>query len=1214
MKFIRILLFTLFLVPSVSFGASNDFMMAAQLLAAAKNADIQQVQALVNNGANVNFVDATGLSIVCTALMNNDVRAAQILQMYGADASKCDSQIKSYKNRNKTKGGGGLFSGLSSAQTISLAAAGAAVVVGGLLLLTDVFDPGNDNDSGSSGGDRPSGGGDSGGGSGSATVAFKLPYGPALPTAKDESQNYTTNLDLYSPGDETIYAKNFELMTDVDGQNYLLMMHGYSPLARGYMGMRTLRSTSTREPFDLTGLNWRGEQIGGGRPINVAVVTANGVNANNYAYGVDATSSLGDTLLPWTSVNGTTLNPADDTMVSSKYYNNVVQLGTGESALADAKTYEDGTMLDNFDLAGWGTAVNNAGASNDDNLLAKIVGGRDSGYANADYVGFMPNGQMTIYRTGGGMGMVDATTESTGSFELTDSKLTQIVLFGETMTVLQTGNTFVATNNADPEKQYNGYIGANGYLYIDSAADGEINQAYSMSTDGQLNLVKELGAIDYLNYKALLNAALLWRAGNLTGGRSRVDVIANSSVISPLRATTVETIDDILSLSSDMRQAGLAALINKYYDVNTDDDYPGSDATNLFAQLGSSFQPLMVFSTGGFETDNLYTGKTLSATFENVVPLIYENAEDYFMSVVAVELGGSGTAGTTSVSGYSPTGKIQLATWADNNGTPDDTTDDKYYKARVCGVAGTGSGSVDPWCFAGAGHSDEHAVSSVAGAVGAVKSAFDYLNNRQIFALLALTADGPLLATNTAGVAFTKDTLTAYLQNLYELPGEYQYSVDNGADYLDVFSQVFGYGLINLERATKPGTSVYFYDGNNIVSANGNAYWRAATDTMFRPSSVLSLRESTIRAPFYDVLESVDGEMSLPRVWENEFALGASDKRGLYMGDVLAELKTRRDNVARNQVGNIGVSMAFSERAYNDNMNGLDSLALDFQSGNWKLGASYQHYLTDGVSRFDGLANPVLGLASNAVVSDIKYNSGNWTFGARAFSGAITDEGLLENDPTISSQYMPATLGLMQGAQSEIVWENNGLSFGASVGFAHETDTILGAYTGGLLDLGAGDTMYIDGVAKYRVNEMINFMARATFAHTTSDASGQFILGMTDINSNAFAIGANVGNFEFVVSQPLAITDGALQYAYADYDVIEVADNKYELSVIDTRIEDLNLRPEKRELRFSGAYRHKFGEFTDGAVGFIYRVNPNHTDDFGDESIFMIKMTHRLGI
>ena len=72
--------------------------------------------------------------------------------------------------------------------------------------------------------------------------------------------------------------------------------------------------------------------------------------------------------------------------------------------------------------------------------------------------------------------------------------------------------------------------------------------------------------------------------------------------------------------------------------------------------------------------------------------------------------------------------------------------------------------------------------------------------------------------------------------------------------------------------------------------------------------------------------------------------------------------------------------------------------------------------------------------------------------------------------------------------------------------------------------------------------------------------------------------------------------------------------NKYELNVVDTRIAALDLSPVKREVRFTGTYRHQFGAFTDGAFGFIYRVNPNHTDEFGNESIFMMKMSHRLGI
>ncbi len=1227
MKFIRILVFSFFLAPVASFGASNDFMVAAQLLAAAKSADIQQVQALVNNGADVNFVDSTGLSIVCTALMNNDVRAAQILQMYGADASNCDRQIKKFNNKNKPRGGGGLFSGLSSAQGIGLAAAGAAVVVGGLFLLTDVFDPGNDNDTSNGGGDRPNNNpGDGGNGGGNLTAAFTLPYGPALPTAADESARFVGNLDAFSPDDDSIFAKNFEMMTDDYGQNYLLVMNGYAPMARGYLGMQTLRATASKGPLDLAGVNWFTTPVLGGRPVNVAMVTENGINSNGYAYNVDAKNSLTDTLLPWTTTNGTTVSNADNSMVSSKYYNNQITLGTGDATRSDATTAEDSVALGNFDLAGFGTVVNNAYASDMDDLLAKVVGGRTSGYANADFVGFMPNGQMTIYRTGDGMEFANTENVGTGTYVETDGELSEIVLFGKNLTVsLGDGNSFLASytemvtgDNGEPEDvttTYSGYLGTNGLLYIDSGADGNINQAYQME-NGALTLKQELQTADYFNYKALRNAANLWMAGDLINGRSKPDVIANVSVIEPLHAKSVETIEDILSLANNtQQQAGLSSLVNKYYDnVDNNSYFPGADAVYVFGNLGSNFAPLTIFSTGAFETDSTGFGKTLSATFENSVPLVYENSEHLFMSVVGVGLTGDGTTGTTTVSGYAPSGKVALTQWSLNNGTPGDASDDKYYKARMCGVAGTGLGDIDPWCFAAAGVTDELAVASVAGAAGAIKSAFSYLTNKQIFALMALTADGPFLGKGDGGEVFTEETLANYLQNMYELPNEKQAEVDGGADYLRVFAEVFGYGLINLERATKPGTSVYYYNGDNIVSGSGNAFWRAATNTVFRPSSVLNLRGATIRAPYFDVLENVDGTMSLPRVWENEFAFGAGDERGLYMGDVLGDFKTRRENTQRNQIGALGLSMSFSERAYNDNLNGLDNLSLDYAIGHWNFGASYQNYFTDGVSRFSGLANPVLGLMSNAVVSDVVYNSGKWSFGARAFSGAITDEGLLENNPTISAQYMPARLGLMQGGAANVAWTGDKFKFIGSVGNAHETDTLLGAQTGGLLNLGDGDTMYVDAVAQYKVSDMVDLTARATFAQTRSNARGEFVMGLTDITSNAFAIGANIGNFEFGISQPLAITDGALQYAYAQYDVVDAPDNGYQLNVIDTHVEDLSLRPEKREMRLMGTYRHQFGDFTDGAVGFIYRINPNHTDDFGNESIFMMKLTHRLGI
>lgn len=1210
MKYIRILLLSLFVMPFAARAASSEFMVAAQLLAAAKNADIQQVQALINNGANVNFVDSTGMSIVCTALMNNDVRAAQILQMYGADASNCDRQIRKYKSKNTTTGSGGLFGGLSSAQSITLAAAGAAVVVGGLLLLTDVFDPGNDNKSSSSGGNR--GDDKPGGDTNKSTEKLAIPYGPAMPNAEEETEKYTKGLNFYSPSDaDNILAKNFKLMNNMEGGNYLLMMRGYGALARGYMGMRTLRNLSTHTPILISGNNLGADPVMGGRPVNVALVTTNGVNAAE-------TSSLGDRLLPWTTINGATINPASTDMVSSKYYNNKITIAAGATGLSGMSTTEDLAFVNDFDLSGSGTAINNTSASALDNLLAKIIGGKEAGYSDADYIGFMPNGQMTIFRTGGGRGLVGMTATNVGTYTMAGGALATgdtLTLDGKTYTVTRTGNAVVAT---DGTTTYNGYIGADGALYMNDAA-------YTLANN-TITQIKKIADTDYYNYKALLKSSALWAAGDITGGRSRPDIIANASVILPLRSRDAETINDIMSVGTDTSklQAAFITLVNKYYDVNKTDGaegtnaLPGTDASAFFNGLGSTFSPLVIFSTGAFETDSAWSGRTLEATFENSAPLVFQNLEHLFMSVVAV--GQTGKVGTTTaenVADYSPSGTYALSQWSTNNGTPDDASDDKYYKARKCGAAaGRGTAAIDPWCFAATGLTDELAVSAAAGAVGAVKSAFDYMNNKQLFMLLALTADGPFLGSTDTGTSMTKDALISYLKSMYTLPNEDEMRwQQQGYDYLDVFKDVFGYGLINVARATTPAKKLYYYTDGKIVANNGNAYWRAATNTVFRTSSAFSPRMATISAPFFDKLESVDGEMSLPRIWKNEFTVGAQSRRGLYMGDVLGEFRTNNAAAPRTQVGNISFSMTASPRAYNDNMGGLDTMRLDYAHGAWNFAAGYQHYQTDGASRFDGLTNPILALASNAVTTDMNYNSGKWSFGARAFSGAITSEELLENDPTISSQYAPAQLGLISGAQSHVAWHGNTFGVTTAFGNVRESDTFLGAQSGGLLNLGAGDTMYIDTELSYRPTDDVTFKLRGTVARTTSDMTGgDFILGMSDVYSDAFGVGLDAGNFSFAVSRPLGVSRGTMRYAHADYDITDLGNGKYDIAISNAGVRDVNLTPEYRELRFSGAYRRALGAFTDGAVGFIYRVNPNNTNEFGNESIFMLKLNHRLGI
>ena len=1109
MNFAKTSVFALCFAP-LALHAADDFTMSAQVLAAARAGDARRVQVLVGNGANVNFVDATGLSLVCTALMNNDMTAVQILQAYGADSSTCDAQIKNYKARNVPAQTGGFFSGLSTTQGMVLTGAAAAGVIGGVVLLTDVFDP--DNDNATTGGS--SGGGSSGGGSsttsGTAWSVGALPYGPSMVNATQENNNYADNLAYFAPSDESnILYQNFYLMNHNPNlnYNYLLLMRGYSPLARGYLGMRTLRNLETNAPLSISQYSLGSDPVEGGRPVNVALVTANGINA---AVG----TSLQDKFLVWTSNSGpASLNPASNTMISSKYYNNTISYGEDASSIADDTVAEETS----FDLSGSGTAIHNTAASDGDNMLAKIVGGNDAGYANADFFGFMPNGQMTIYRTGGG-----------------------------------TGGT------------------------------------------------------DYKNYSAILDAAAV-RKLDLADGRSKVSVIANLDVIEPLHETDAKTINDLLSVAATDYKTTFAGFVGAAYGTNDTNDLPATNAYLFFNNLGTSFTPLTVFSTGASKTDSNYSGAYKLATFENAAPLVYTNSNHLFMSVVAV--GSLTPNGTIAANTAGNQNQYELSKWQE-------TASGNYYKSRVCGIAGKGSASVDPWCFAAVGLTDEMATAAAAGATGVLMSAFDYMTPQEIFTLLALTADGPFLGrlTATATGTLTTDALVSYLQGLYDMPAEYQFRINNGENYLDVFKEVYGYGVINLERATTPGTNLFFYDGTKITSTSGNAYWRAATNTGLRGSSALNLGGVSVSTSAYDILESSDGSLSLPRIWNNTISFGDVGRHALYMGDVLGDLKTRVVDDNTVQFGDFAFSLTRSPRAYNDAFGGLDNMRLSYTNANWNLAVDYQHYLTNGESRFYGMSNPILGLASNAVSAGTNYSAGNWAFGARGFSGAITDEGLLQTDPTIASEFEPMRLGLVSGAAAEFGWRDAKFGFVASAGAVHENNTVLGAYATGLLGTDATDTNYVDFDAFWRPTDLVRLRARATWAHSNVDMRYGTQMALSPLASNAFALGADIANWSFGASMPLAVTNGAAHMAYADYEIITDENGHYDLAIRDMGTQRIDMAAHSREVRLNAIYRHRFGEFTDGALGFIYRIHPNHTSEFGNESVLMMKLTHSLGI
>ncbi|MCQ2571917.1 MAG: ankyrin repeat domain-containing protein [Alphaproteobacteria bacterium] len=1253
MKSSRFLGFLLLLMPGVACGASSDFQNAAKLLTAARRGDIQSVQMLINAGADVNYVDSTGVSLICTAVMNNDKKAIQILQMYGADASNCDRQIKKYKQKSTRAAKGeeyGFFSGLSSSHILALSAVGVAGIVGGLYLLTDVLDSDNGNSSSSSGGSHGGGGG--GGSSGTWTKQFTIPYGPAYLDSNgnvNTSFDITENLNTWDTQSESaLRVTDFNYFRTsstnnyvLDGlnpllQNYLLVMHGYYSLASGYMGQNIFRDPSTNAPLKAA---IDGAQA---RPARIALITGNGINPAGSADSADGI----------TYAIGTGAESATPTV--DKYLNNNLTGGVE-------------TEISGFDFSGSGSAFNPYADVND-SAIAKIVAGWEGNRAanDGDLYGFVPNAQLAIYRTGNGSQWQDVTgpqssiglftdADASGGLSVNDilkigtntytivTALSQttvavqptVTIDGHTFDLSTNSNLFLAQcNNTTNCTDFAIYVGTDGYFYVNINGGNDIDAVYAVDSSNNIYVKKEKNtSVAYTNFSAIKDA--VGRIYSVAGDTSAttVDVIANTNVIPVSRQIsyiTTKTFTKAASLAhyTDLQNFYSALITNNYgtynYTLNNQNvyEYQGDVANQLFSNYNSS-KPMLIMPAGDYLLQDGSTGQqyldTLDATFENYAPVLYGNTLKHnFMTVVGV-LHADGTSSASTITGYgdginSGYGKLQLSLWTDS--------DSNLYSSRKCGIAGSGvAGSgVDPWCFAASGPTAEMATASAAGAVASVKSAFSYMTNDQVFTLLALTADGPYLAASTSGTSYSTDTLVAHLRDMYALPYEYNESSLTNDEYLSAFKDVFGYGLINLQRAINPSFSVYYYNGNvnNIVSSDGsiNKIWGklATSSNSSRASTIFSLTgRGAITTSFYDVLESVDGSLSLPRVWTTTFANSNANKHGLYMGDMLGEFNVSRNQDNTYRQGNLEINMAVSQRAYNDNYGGLDNLKVAFVSEDFDINAEYQHHLTDGESRFNGRANGLLALASNALSTGSTYKSGNFGFGARAFSGTVTDESLLETDPVVSAQFEPGRLGFVNGGALDAKYKNDKVSLDLSFGMMHESDTVLGVYSDGLLGIRGGNTQYVDAVATYKPFDNVKLSLRGTFANTRADEIGGLITNLSDLKSNAFAFGLDVGGFGLTVAMPLAVVDGRMGYGYAEFEVVE-NNGSYDIAMNNAHTEYVDLAAQHRELRFGTTYKTALGALTDAGVEFMYRVNPNNTNVFGNESVLMFKVQHRVGI
>jgi hypothetical protein len=325
----------------------------------------------------------------------------------------------------------------------------------------------------------------------------------------------------------------------------------------------------------------------------------------------------------------------------------------------------------------------------------------------------------------------------------------------------------------------------------------------------------------------------------------------------------------------------------------------------------------------------------------------------------------------------------------------------------------------------------------------------------------------------------------------------------------------------------------------------------------------------------FDFVQSADGAESMPRVFESEFSFGGA-RRGFGLGGLLSEL----------DFGGSDESVGGPAKLQLSHNGEIEEINAEF--GGW----SFNHRARSGSQMFAG-GDPILGLAGRS--SGVKWDGGR--FRISAFSGSVTDENLLETDPAVAENFHPARLGGARGFDASAKF--GPLRFGA--GYLGEDDTLLGADSGGLLDLGGGRTAYAGAELSRGA-----FTAKYTRAFTKTDAGAGFISDLSDLESDEYSLSADFGKWSLNVSRPLAVTKGTLEYVGADYELVP-SSNGYELTA-SPRFERIDLAPQQRETRLSVAWRPEISKATKMAVGLALRVNPDNQP--GHEEIIVLKLRH----
>jgi len=505
-----------------------------------------------------------------------------------------------------------------------------------------------------------------------------------------------------------------------------------------------------------------------------------------------------------------------------------------------------------------------------------------------------------------------------------------------------------------------------------------------------------------------------------------------------------------------------------------------------------------------------------------------------------------------------------------------------------CGVAKN-------WCLAAPGEITQSTGYAIP-AVGQQISSRGYYSDLQGTSFAAPNVSGAVAVLLGAFPQLTPERVVRILLNT---------ATDLGAAGVD---DIYGYGLVNLDRATSPTDSgwtlasvgasapVSFYSsGFGLSSAFGNVLAKNNTSLIFLdgygkdytvPLTMVGKNLQDRKTTFdkFTQLGSSDFDNSIKLAESTNLSFSnAVDNGGI---DKIHDQKLAKFSFqSAVPVGSENVNLAFNYKANLANM----------------LSSSGYNEKPENLMASDAYKNPYLSIAGDNVSSSVVgYGFGNYSMRMASYVG---------DERADNYAYRFDNKKAVSGVFDEYTYSSNDKKSSLSLngGVMIEKNGMLGSETSGAFAIDNSSTYHSGISGKYALAENVSLIANYNLGLTQVSASSDSIFtNFNNITTNSFAAGvefANVKNdgdvFGFAASQPLRVASGSAGLTLP----VDVASDGSVLY----QNRNLNLSPSGREFDVESYYNVKFSRDAEFSLNGILRFNPNNDAQASNDATILGK-------